>query len=480
LAESVIMATGGASLGVLFATWTDRALSLWAPASIPESVLRGISLEMNGRVAAFTTAVALLCAVLFSLAPALDGSSADLFSSLKSDSGSGRRGWLRQHDTYVVTQVALSLVLLVGAALVLRALDRASHIDPGFATDHRMYIRLFASPPDFTPEGATSLFTRVLEESRALPGVREATLSFAMLGFSDGECLTPEPGAAERHASINVVEPNYFAAMQVPLLRGRNFLPADRPESPRVLIVNETLARQWWPGEDPIGKRVLQGCAGRDPQVSAEVIGVAKDSKYDALDEDPHPFFYVSRRQVWWNGYFALILHTAGDPRALMAPVTRLAHAAGANLRIYESRTSDEVVELSLWRVRWEAGLLGAFGLLAIALSVVGLYGVVAYSVARRTREIGIRMALGAQKVDVQWKVLAHGLRLTAAGIALGLLLAAAATRFLRSALYGVSPLDPIAFAGAALGWLLVAMLASYLPARRAARVDPAISLRYD
>jgi ABC-type antimicrobial peptide transport system permease subunit len=247
-----------------------------------------------------------------------------------------------------------------------------------------------------------------------------------------------------------------------------------------VIIVNETMARRRWPEQDAIGRVVWLGCGGSNPRVSAQVIGVVRDSKIDGLDEEPQPFFYVSRLQVWWNGFFALILQTTGDPHALTEPLMRLARAAGPELRMYEVRTFDEVVELSLWRVRWQASLLGAFGLLAIVLSVIGLYGVVAYTVAQRTHEIGIRMALGAQNIDIQWMVLGRGLRLTATGIAAGLVFSAAVTRFLRSFLYGVNPLDPVAFAGAALVWLLIALLASYLPAQRAVRVDPAISLRYE
>ncbi len=268
--------------------------------------------------------------------------------------------------------------------------------------------------------------------------------------------------------------------MHVPLLRGRNFASYDRPNSPRAIIVNETMARQRWPGQEAVGRVLWVGCGDSAPRVPAQVIGVAKDSKYGALDEDPTPFLYVSRLQVWWNGFFALILQTTDDPHALMEPLIKLVRTGGSNLRMYELRAFDDLLALSLWRVRWQAGLLGAFGLLALALSVIGLYGVIAYTVAQRTHEIGVRMALGAQKIDVHWMVLARGLRLTAVGIIIGLLLSAIATRFLRSFLYGVSPLDPIAFAGAALVWLLIAMLASYIPAQRAAHVDPAISLRYE
>ncbi len=480
LAESILLALGGAALGVLFGYWTDRVLSSWVSTSIPQSVIRGIYLEMNWRVAAFTAIVALVCAVLFSLAPALAGSSVDLQSALKTDVPSGQRRRVRQRDVYVVAQVALSLVLLIAAALLLRALQHTAQIDPGFATDHRIYIRLFTPGRDFTPDSSTRLFTRLIDQARALPGVRDATLSFDVLGFMDGECVTVDRGSPATHANINVVEPNYFEMMHVPLLRGRNFAAYDLPKSPRAIIVNETMAARWWPGEDAIGKVAWTGCGTEEPRAPAQVIAVAKDSKYGALDEDPRPFFYVSRHQVWWNGFFALILQTTGDPHAVSESLIRLARTGGPNLRTYELRTFDDLVTLSLWRVRWQASLLGAFGLLAIALSVIGLYGVVAYTVAQRTREIGVRMALGAQKRDVQWMVLAHGLRLTATGILAGVTTAIATMRLLRSFLYGVSPLDPMAFVGPALAWLMIAMLASYIPAQRAARVDPAISLRYE
>jgi putative ABC transport system permease protein len=183
---------------------------------------------------------------------------------------------------------------------------------------------------------------------------------------------------------------------------------------------------------------------------------------------------------VWWNGFFALIVHTTGYPGALAEPLIRMARAEGPNLRIYEMRTMDDLVTLSLWQVRWQAAMLGALGLLAIVLSVIGLYGVVAYTVAQRTHEIGVRMALGAQKADVEWMVLTRGLRLAGIGVAAGLVLSAASTRFLRAFLHGVDPFDPVTFAGAALAWMVIALLASYVPALRAARVDPAVSLRYE
>ncbi len=483
LSEGLVLAAGGAVLGLLFGLWVNRAMMAWLPAALPEAMNEAIFLEVNWRVAAFTALASVLSAILFSLSPALESARTDFTPALKGESGGSQRS--RQRDLYVVAQVALSLVLLIGAGLLLRALRHAANIQPGFATDHRIYVRLFTpvnaanGPSDFTPETSTRLFSRLVEEARGLPGVRDATLSFAILGFTDSDCATTEAGAAPRRLNLNVVEPNYFEMMQVPLLRGRNFGVSDRPGSRRAVIVNETMARQWWPGEDAVGRRLWFGCCA-EPRVEAEVIGVARDSKYVTLDEEPHPFCYVSARQVWWNGYFALILHTAVDPYELAGPLLRLARTGGPNLRISDLRTMDEVVALSLRHVRLFATLLAAFGLLAIVLASLGLYGVVAYSVAQRTREIGVRMALGAQRADVQRMVLSRALRLTAVGIAAGLLFSFAVTRFLRSFLYGLSPLDPAAFAAASLVWILIAMLASYLPSRRATRVDPVVALRYE
>jgi predicted permease len=480
IAESLILALGGGALGMVFGYWTDRGLASWMAESIPQQALRGIDLAMNWRVAAFTAGVALFCVVLFSLAPAFECSAVDLRSAAAIRS--------KQRDVYAIAQVALSLALLVAAGLLVRALDRTARLNLGFATDHRMYIRLFTPEPDFTPESSTRMFTRLLSQARSLPGVTDATLAFGVLGFGDSTCVSADRrGGLPASTAIDVVEPNYFDLMQIPLVRGRNFPtyeqgPLAGPDSGplRSIIVNETMARQRWPGQDPVGKIVWLGCREGAPRTAAQVIAVARDSKYRTLDEEPMRLLYISRLQVWWNGFFALILHTTGDPGSLAESLIRMARAEGPNLRIYEMRSMDDLVTLSLWQVRWQAAMLGVLGLLAIVLSAIGLYGVVAYTVAQRTHEIGVRMALGAQTADVQWMVLARGLRLAGIGVAVGLVLSAAGTRFLRAFLHGVDPFDPVAFAGAALVWMVIAMLASYVPALRAARVDPAVSVRYE
>jgi len=317
------------------------------------------------------------------------------------------------------------------------------------------------------------------------------------------DCAGPSRGAA-KEAWTNFVDPNYFDLMGIPIVRGRGFSLAESPAGiPDVIvnqtmaraaktlipskvtrmpdvIVNQTMARTFWPGEDAIGKTVwLDGCPGDVPKPGI-VIGVARDAKYHELSEGPHALYYRSRRDDQGNLFYALIVRTAGDPRQWIKPVLDLVQRRGGDLRIYDNGALENAVALSLWELKWQASLLAALGLLAIVLAAIGVYGVVACSVAQRTREIGVRMALGAVPLDVQWMVLAHGLRITALGIAVGLLLSAFTVRLLRGFLYGLSPFDPIAFAAASLAWIAIAMLASWYPARRATRVDPMTALNYE
>jgi hypothetical protein len=277
----------------------------------------------------------------------------------------------------------------------------------------------------------------------------------------------------------NTVDPNYFDLMGIPIVRGDGFGPAEPPAGTPRVIVNQTMARRFWPAEEALGKTVWLGCAGEVAK-PATVIGIARDAKYARLDETPQPLYYLSRRQDPENTFYAIVIRTAGDPRQWIRPLLDLVHRSGGELRIYNSGTLENAVALSLWEVKWQASLLGAMGLLAIVLAAIGVYGVVACSVSQRTREIGVRMALGAVPLDVQWMVLAHGLRITAMGIVVGLLLSAATVRLMRGFLYGLSPFDPIAFAAASLVWIAIAMLASWYPARRATRVDPMTALNYE
>jgi predicted permease len=475
MAESLALAAGGAVLGALFAQWSN-ALLLRSLAAIPEAhTLALVPAGWNWRMAGFAAAASLVSAVLFTVSPALEQSRCELAAALK---GAELRR-MRQRDVYVVAQVALSMVLLVGAALLLRAMRQAYEIAPGFAMDHRLSARIYISEPEYTDEAGQVFFRRTLADVSAIPGVRGAALSYTVpLGAMANRGCAMHPGGYAVQGGSNVVTPGYFAVMGIPLVSGRDFDFSDRAQSPRVVIVNEMMARQFWPGEDPLGKMVRLNCDAKDAR-PVRVIGVARDSKYHFLDEAPQIFYYTPLTQDF-IGFMALTVHTAGEPAAWEAPLRATLRGLDPNLRIYDVATLDDTAALSLWKVRWQATLIGAFGLLAIVLAAVGLYGVVAYAVAQRTREIGIRMALGAQKADVLWMVLGRGLRLTGIGIAIGVMLSAGASRLLRAFLFGVSPLDGVAFAGAALFWIATAMIASYLPARRAARVDPLSALRWE
>ncbi len=475
LAEGLVLAAGGLALGILAGYWTGRAIELALP-SVPLYTYQGLSLGIDWRVAALVAAACVSSAVLFSLPPALANSRRNVNPALKGEDG--RRS--RQREIYSLAQVALSLALLIATGLLLRALQKVQNIDPGFAADHRLYVNLWAHPRDIKPEAATQLLTSLLEQARAIPGVEDATLAWQVFPNSGAGCASKPPGVQPSTPRANNVEPNYFEMMRIPIVRGRGFPPsASFTDTPNV-IVNETMARTWWPGEDAIGKTLRIGCNPSNTIKLGTVIGIARDAKYDRLDEDPIAFYYLSRREDPGNGFYSLIIRTAGDPRQWTRPLLNLVQGGGASLRVYEAQTIEDSIALSLWEIKWQAALLGALGLLAIVLAAIGLYGVVACAVSQRTREIGVRMALGAVPGDVQWMVLAHGLRITGLGILGGLLLSAATVRLLRRFLYGLSPFDPVAFAGASLAWMIIAMLASWYPARRATRVDPLTALKYE
>ena len=480
ITEGLVLAMGGAFLGILSGLAANRVLGSMLPTAHPDLSRYTLHLDVNWRVAIFTALASLVCALLFSIAPALENARCDLTPILKgSSSGGANAGGARWRNYLVIVQVSLSLVLLVSANLLIRAMREAESADPGFVTDRRAYLRLFTPDNDFTPQQATNLYGRILEEARRLPRVQAATLSFAVFGFMDGDCASSSRSEPPRKLNLNVVEPNYFQFMGTPLLRGRTFDNGDRSGSSRVIVINETMARRWWPGEDAVGRTAWLGCR-QETRVPAEVIGIVRDSKYGSLDEQALPFYFAHWRQVWWNGFFALMVESAGDAHAIEEPLSKLAQTGGPDLRIYEFRTFDDLISLSLFRVKWQATLLMSFSMLAILLAAVGLYGVVAYTMAQRTREIGIRMALGAGTGDVKWMVLGHCLSLTVKGLLLGLLISSAVTRLLSRFLYGVSPLDPLAFTVSALTWILISMIAGYLPSRRAMKIDPLTALRYE
>ena len=470
LAEGMVLAAGGAVLGLFFGFGANRLLARSLPA-LPHVGKVMLDLNVNWRVVGFAAVAALASALLFSISPAIEQSRAD---------PGARWRRMRQRDVYVVAQVALSLTLLIAAALLVRALQHAGNIAPGFAMDRRLAARIYVSEPEYTPDSGRLFLARLLDTVRATPGVRSATLSYTTpLEFSDSVCAAVEPSVRPRRTASDTVVPGYFETLAIPVLRGRQFMPSDQPGSPPVVMVNQTFAARFWPNQEPVGKMVWLGCDQKAPRTEAVVVGVAKDAKYESLDEAPRPYICRPLTQDW-EGFLAVIVETSDAPAQFMAPLRSVLRGLDSNLRVYEIETLEQYAAGSLWKVRWQASLLAVFGGLAMVLAAVGLYGVVAYSVAQRTREIGVRMALGAQRADVLWMVLARGLAVTAIGIAIGLTLSAWAMQALSRLLYGMSPLDPVAFSLASLGWMATAMLASYVPARRAMRVDPVVALRWE
>jgi predicted permease len=499
LTESVLLSLLGGALGLLIAFWLVDALKMYSPPANLFPVAFDFSLDKS--VLAFTLLLSLLTGIVFGIAPALQASNPDLVAALKDEAvllaGQGsafaRRFSLR--NLLVVAQVALSLVLLIGAGLFLRSLQRAQSIDPGFEPEHVLTMPLNINLLRYTKTQGQDFYRQVIERVEALPGVQSATLtrtpplsgasrqsSVMVEGRDAPDRITHSEGGStgdemsENLTLASSVALKYFQTLKIPLLRGRDFTAQDREGAPGVVIVNETFAAHYLPNQDPIGRRIsLNGAQG--PWL--EIVGLARDGKYITVGEAPAPFVYQPLAQRHESG-MTLLVRTNGDPSQLIAPVRAEVHAVEHNLPLTNARTMNELLAMSLFPARMGAILLGCFGLLALLLAAVGLYGVISYSVSRRTREIGIRMALGAQGGSVLRLVLREGMTLVAVGVALGLVVAFAATRLLASFLYGVSTTDPAAFVGVALLLSTVALVASFVPARRASKVDPMIALRYE
>ena len=440
--------------------------------------------------------------LVFGIAPALRASNPDLVAALKDEAallpGAGGRTARRfsLRDLLVIAQVALSLVLLISAGLFLRSLQQAQSIAPGFNPERVLTMPLNINLLRYTKTQGQEFYRQVLERVTALPGVQSATLTRTppLSGASRQSSVTvsgreaPEQtgrsessggGGGEVAANVTLtspVGPDYFRTLSIPLMRGRDFTAQDREGAPGVAIINETFARRYFPGQDPIGQHVsLSGAQG--PWL--EIVGLTRDGKYITLGEAPAPFLYQPLAQRHETG-MVLLVRTSGDPAQLIPAVRGEVKSIEPNLPLTNARTMEELLSTSLYPARMGAILLGAFGLLALLLASVGLYGVMSYSVSRRTREIGIRMALGARGGDVLRLVLRQSMTLVVFGVLLGLAAAFAATRVLVGFLYGVSPTDPSAFIGIAVLLTIVSLVASLVPARRAAHVDPLVAFKYE
>jgi putative ABC transport system permease protein len=482
LTESLLLSTSGGALGLLVA-WasTKLLLSLRPPIPVPVA----LDLTLSSRVLLFTFVVSIATGILFGIAPALQASRPSLVPGLKSawEPGPGRRR-LTLRNGLVVVQVALSLVLLIGAGLLLRSAANAQGIDPGFEGERVVMLSTHLGLHGYTEQTGRVFLAQAVARIESLPGIEASSLTTSVpLGASiETENVTPEGREPEREADWPEIDsarlsPGYFRTMGIPLLQGRDFSWKDGAGTTPVAIVNETAARQFWPGESALAKRVSTGSAAS--RTHYEVIGVVRDAKVRTLGEDPRPQVYFSFAQDT-SPMMYLLARTRGNPEPALETVRRELLAMDSTLAFFEARTMRQNLAITLFPVRMGALLLGVFGGLALLLATVGLYGVVSYSASRRTREIGIRVALGARRRDVTSMVAAQGLALVLVGVGLGWLAAALGTRVLSSVLYGVAATDVATFVGTATLLVVVALVANWLPARRASRTQPMTALRHE
>jgi predicted permease len=477
LTESVLLGVMSGALGLLVAFWTRNVIWSTRPPFFAQNF---VDPRLDARVLLFALAVSIGTGLLFGLLPALASSRADVVTAIKDQSRAAgrRRRRFGLGNLLIVGQVALSLVALITAALFLRSSRNASLIDPGFDTDQVALMLVSPGQAGYDPDRAQQFFQEVSTRVGALPGVRNVSWAvnlplfggFSRTVFIEGR--EQDRQAAGTLTLANAVDVGYFETTSIALLQGRGFTEADRAETLPVAVVNDTMARRYWPGESAIGKRFR---FYTEPGYR-EIVGVAETVKYVTLGEAPQPAAYFPLRQSQ-NDAMVLYVRAAGDVQAILAPVQREIRDLDPNVPIQSPQRVRDVIDQSLWTVKLGAGLLGAFGVLALALACVGLYGVMAYSVGQRTQEIGLRMALGAGPGAVLRLVLRQGLALVAVGVALGVAGAYGVSRLVQSLLFG-SAQDPLSFIAASAALVVVAAVASFLPARRASRVDPLVALR--
>jgi len=482
LTESVLLATVGGAIGLALAYWGIGALLSLNEGGIPRSNEIGI----DARVLLFTVGVSLLTGVLFGLFPAWQTSKTDLHAVLKEGgrSGSAQRS---VRGLFVVVEVAAALVLLVVAGLLLKSFQKLQEVNPGFRPDHLLTMQIALPANRYKePQQVDAFFVQALEKINALPGIESAGVSTSLPMSGSGssgsftiEGRTVAPGEMSPWGNRWFAGATYFQTMGIRLLKGRYFDDRDVREAPQVAIIDETMERKFWADEDPIGKRIS---FQRDPQgnpIWREVVGVVGHVKHKGLEGDSPVQYYIPHRQVPVNSVF-LVARTAVDPASLAGAVRGSIQEVDRELPVFRVTTMERMVADSMTQRRFMMTLLGVFAFVALILASVGLYGVMSYSVTHRTNEIGIRMALGARVTNVLAMVVGQGMKLSLAGVAIGLPFAFALTWVMRSLLFGVSSADPLTYALVALVLVAVSLLACYVPARRATKVDPMEALRYE
>jgi putative ABC transport system permease protein len=481
LTESVLLGVVGGAVGLALAYWTVRLLVAVSPPGVP----RIDEVSVDGRVLAFTLGIAVLTGLVFGLVPAFQTTKPDLNQSLKEGGRDSRAGagTHRLRSGLVVAEVALALMLLIGAGLLFRSFGELNHVDPGFNPANLLTVNINLPPGRYSePEQIRLFYRQLFERLGALPGVKAVSGASSLpLGgrYTDSSFIIegrPIPPPDEVPAVwYSAIAPDYFNTMGMRLLEGREFNETDQGDSSRVVIINETMARRHWPTEDPVGKRISGG-RGDNPRWR-EIVGVVKDVKHFGLDAPAPATMYLPLSQVPAR-FLTLVIRTQTDPATLAPDVRREVWALDSNLAVTSTSTMDELVAASTSIPRFITTLLVAFASLAVVLAAVGIYGVMAYGVAQRSHEIGIRMALGAGRGHVVGMIVRQGMLLTGIGVAIGLGGALALTRLMRTLLFAISATDAATFVAVPLVLVLVALVATSIPAARATRVDPMQALR--
>jgi putative ABC transport system permease protein len=488
LTESVLLAAIGGLLGLLLARWGVRLLLELRPGNLP----RLEEIAIDGRVLGFTCLISLASGILFGLVPAVQSGRSDLNKVLKEGgrSAADGQGRSRMRSVLVVAEIALSVVLLAGAGLMLKSFLRLQAVSPGINPDNALTMQITLPQRQYHDDSQLlSFYQHLLEKVQTLPGVDSAGVGMSLppnlLEVTDYFTIEGQEAVSERMlglADLVFVSPDYFRALGVPLVKGRYFTAADRVDSAKIAIVNQTLAHHYWPNENPIGKRLKTGGAERPKSPWMEVVGVVGDIKYSGLDAAPELELYEPYQQAAWPSMY-LVVRTSSElrnPATLASAVQNAVWSLDKDLPVAHIRTMRQLLSESVEQPRFRTVLLEVFALIALSLATVGIYGVLAYSVSQRRHEIGVRMAMGAKRSDVLWMVVGQGMFLTLIGVAIGVAGAFVLTRFLSTLLYGVRPTDPVTFVVVPLLLACVALFACYVPARRAIRVDPMAALRYE
>jgi len=480
LVESFVLALAGGVVALLITFWTAGTFMKFIPTTdFPIS----LGIRVDRAVLAATFVISVLTGVIFGILPALRSSSEAPVAVLKEDTGSASGGLrkARLASGLVVAQISLSLLLLICAGLFIRSFMSAQQINPGFNSHNVLIASYDLFTAGYTEDKGAEFDRQLVAKLEALPGIESVTLSSRVpLGFGGGStAVNPEGYVAQANESMEtqvaIITPNYFQTMQIPIVKGRDFTLQDTKSAQRVVIVSETFVKRYWPNQEAVGKQLNSDLTHE----WFKVVGVARDSKVNGLNEKPTPFLYLPLYQVY-RATMIVNARTTGDPLAFGKTAERSIHELNADLVVFDITTLELREQIASFGQRVAGTFVGAFGLLALVLAAVGIYGVTAYTTRQRTHEIGIRMALGASKQDILRLVLGHGLRLTLLGVGLGLAVSFGLTRYLGSLLLGVTSTDALTFSSVAILLCAVALFACFIPARRAMRVDPMVALRYE